>query len=120
MSTKTKILYVDDESINVFLFKIAFKDHFDVVGAESGREGLLILADNPDIKIVITDLNMPLMNGFEFIKQSQSEREGIRYYLLTGYEMSSEIQEALDAGLIIKYFGKPFDKEAIISEVQKH
>ena len=42
---KRRILYVDDEEINLELFKLSFRNHFDIVTAKSAREGLQILKE---------------------------------------------------------------------------
>ena len=64
MDTKNKInvLYVDDEAINLELFKMAFKNIFDVLTAESGPAGLEIMSKYDTIQVVISDMKMPEMN----------------------------------------------------------
>jgi len=56
MSSNIKVLYVDDEPINLMLFKANFKKKFDIITAESGNEGLQLLKSNPDTKVVISDI----------------------------------------------------------------
>ncbi len=63
-----RILYVDDEIINLELLQLTFMNDFKVIIAESAAEGLRLLALNPDIHVVISDLKMPVMNGLDFIK----------------------------------------------------
>jgi response regulator RpfG family c-di-GMP phosphodiesterase len=108
MNNKTTVLYVDDESINLQLFKANFKNKFNVLIADSGNKGLDVLIENQSIKIVISDMRMPGMNGIEFIKRAKMKFPRITFFILTGYEITDEIQAALDTGLINKYFSKPF------------
>ena len=115
---KPKILYVDDESINLKLFKLIFSEKYEVFTAENGMQGLEVLANNHDIAIVVSDMKMPGMNGIEFIKTSKPIYPEISYFILTGYEITNEIQEALYTGLIIKYFRKPLNKSEIDSEIE--
>lgn len=71
-----QILFVDDEEINLELFKLSFSGTFNIFTANSARVGLEILRVN-DIPIIITDYNMPEMNGLKFIeeiKQSSPDR----------------------------------------------
>jgi two-component system response regulator (stage 0 sporulation protein F) len=118
MNEKYKILYVDDEIINLQLFKLVFSKIYEVLTAENGLKGLELLDNNQDISIVISDMKMPFMNGIEFIQKSKAKYVDISYFILTGYEITDEIQEALDLGLIVKYFRKPFNKSEIISEIE--
>ena len=50
---KPKILYVDDESINLRLFKISFKDNCDITTSQSGEDGLKLLQDGHQYDIII-------------------------------------------------------------------
>ena len=114
MPEKIKILYVDDEQINLKLFIIGMRKNYDVITAENGLIGLEILAKNEDTKIVVSDMRMPKMNGLEFIKEAKRKYPNIRFFILTGYEISEEIQKALNSGLIISYFKKPF----VVTEIE--
>ncbi len=114
----TTILYVDDEPINLLLFQKMFSKKYAVIAAESGLEGLEILKDKPDLAVVISDMKMPQMNGIEFISKARSLYPEIHYYILTGYEVTPQIQEALDTGLILKYFRKPFKLNDIVNAIQ--
>ncbi len=110
-----KILYVDDETINLQLFKINFSDKYEVLTVESGKEGLDILEKNPETTIIISDMKMPNMNGIEFIKEAKRKYPEKKYFILTGFEITAEIQDALNSKLILKYFRKPFN----INEIEK-
>ncbi len=106
---KTKILYVDDEPINLRLFEINFSKNYDVFVASNGFQGLELLDKELDVLVIISDMKMPEMNGIEFIKNAKQRYPDRKYYILTGYEITTEIQEALNTGLILKYFCKPFN-----------
>ncbi len=65
-----KVIVVDDSAALQQTYKITllrYKCH--VIPALSGQEGLNLLADNPDTSLLIVDINMPHMNGFEFIEK---------------------------------------------------
>lgn len=117
MSKKIKILYVDDEKINLQLFRINLSKKYTIVLAEDGIKGLEILAENKDIDVVISDMKMPIMNGVQFIKEAKEKHPEINYFILTGYEITEEIEEALRTGLILKYFRKPFDMSEVDSAI---
>ena len=113
MKKQVNILYVDDEQINLELFSIVFKKKFNVVTAESGSEGLEKLKQNKDICIVISDMRMPGMNGIEFINSAKKKFKSVIYFILTGFEITEEIADALNQKLINKYFKKPFNSKEI-------
>ncbi len=120
MTTKPFVLYVDDEPINLKLFQINFSRKYNIITAENGMEGLEKLAEYEDINIVVSDMKMPMMNGIEFIKLAKEKHPKVNYFILTGFEINDDIQQALDSGLILSYFKKPFDIHLIdrsISEV---
>lgn len=116
---KPKVLYVDDEEINLQLFKINLSKKYKVLVADNGLKGLELIAENPDLKVVISDMKMPQMNGIEFISKAKENYPSISFFILTGYEITKEIQCALDEGLILKYFRKPFDMNLIDVEISK-
>lgn len=113
MTDRTKILYVDDEHINLLLFEQMFKKKYSVLTAGSGFEGLEVLQKEADIKVIISDMRMPGMNGLEFIRKAKEQYPSIQFYILTGYEITPEIRHALESGLISRYFQKPFNMKEI-------
>jgi len=71
MANETKILYVDDEIVNQYLFKMNSSKYYQVVTASSGDEGLELLENDKEIRLVASDLKMPKMNGLDFIKKAK-------------------------------------------------
>jgi response regulator RpfG family c-di-GMP phosphodiesterase len=118
MTKNVTLLYVDDEPINLTLFEINFKKKYTVVTAESGEEGLEKLEGNEDIIVVISDMKMPGMNGIEFIKKAKEQYNNIAYFILTAFDINTEIKDALDEKLIDKYFSKPFNMQEIDAAIQ--
>ena len=117
MKHKITILYVDDEPMNLKLFEINFCKKFNVLTALSGDEGLKILKNNHTINVVISDMKMPGMNGIEFIKKAQSDYPDIKYFILTGFDITDEISRALTNNLIQEYFQKPFNMKEIEASI---
>lgn len=109
MNTKPEILYIDDEEINLLLFEANFGEIFNIHITTSGYKGLDILRAKNNIKLVVCDLKMPNMNGFEFITLAKKEFPDTLYILLTGFNIDEEIPDAMKSGLIDKSLTKPFD-----------
>ncbi len=113
-----KVLYVDDEEPNLFLFKMAFMNDFEVHTAISGSEGLELLQTHDDIDAIISDMKMPNMNGLEFIQEAINRHQGKVYFILTGFDKSPEIEEAIHHNMIRDYFRKPFDREVLKDAIE--
>ena len=113
MSMPITILYVDDEPLNLMLFKANFKNKFNILTAESGLQGLEQLKSNPETVVVISDMKMPGMNGIEFIRIAKMDFPNVSFFILTGFDITDEISEALNENLIHKYFRKPFNLKEI-------
>jgi len=112
------ILYLDDEEVNLFIFRANFKNKFNVITSSSPKEALLKLEKHKDqIIVVISDMRMPVMNGVEFIVKARQIHDSIFYYILTGFDFNEEIEKALKENLIHKLFNKPFDVKEIEAEV---
>lgn len=104
-----KVLYIDDEPINLQLFELNFGKEYTIKTGLDGVSGLKILEENPDTKLVISDMKMPGMNGLEFIGKAKEKYPDKKYYILTGFDITPEISSALESGLILEYFSKPFN-----------
>ena len=107
------VLNVDDEPINRMLFQSVFKNKYRVLTAESGSSGLELLQDNRNIDVVISDMKMPGMNGIEFINKARELFPEKSYFILTGFDITPEIQKSLDTGSICKCFRKPLNMKEI-------
>ncbi len=118
MSRRNRILYVDDEELNLELFSIIFQDDYDIITASSASGGLRHLSEKHDIELVISDMKMPGMSGIEFIAQARQQYRNIHYFILTGFEITDEISNALDSNLIDRYLTKPIDENEIRQAIQ--
>lgn len=110
---KVPILYVDDEPINLKLFKLNFDKFFELYVAESGTEGLEILKDH-DIPIIITDYKMPEMNGMEFIDKAKQYKPEFICFLLSAYKESELRSFEINDQLIDGFISKPWKRDEII------
>lgn len=117
MSNKPTILYLDDEEVNLFIFKSNFDDKFNVITSSTPAEALEQIGSEVQIGAVISDMRMPGMNGVEFITKASQAHPNIPYYILTAFDDNEEINQAVDSGLIEECFKKPFDKDLIESSI---
>ncbi|MFA6401979.1 MAG: response regulator [Salinivirgaceae bacterium] len=113
---QNKLLYVDDEFINLQLFKFNFQKEYELFLASSGPEALSIL-EKEDIKVIISDLKMPGMNGIELIKSIKHKSPNKICLMLSAYYISEAKEMGLDESLIHKYIVKPWNKTEIIASL---
>ena len=106
------ILYVDDEEANLTSLKSLFRRKFNIVTANSGQQGLEILAAQP-IHLIIADQRMPAMTGIEFLKKVKQKWPEIKYILLTGFYDNEVLKEAVNDVGIFWYMNKPFNNDKL-------
>ncbi len=113
-----KILAVDDETDVLLVIKTALQSEgFEVSSATNGQEALdKIPSEKPDL--VILDVMMPGMTGFEVLDKMKSDPDmaGIPVIMLTGLSERSKIKQALESGTDY-YIVKPFDFHDLMSKV---
>ena len=107
---KETILYVDDEVVNLELFKANFENEYDVITAESGQEGLNILKSKNKINVIISDIKMPGMNGFEFINRVKSSTPDKVCIVLSAFLRSDIEENPTNEKDIYRYLNKPWRK----------
>jgi len=104
-----QILFVDDEkSILKALERLFFDTDYEIFTADSGEEGLRILAANP-IDVVVSDMRMPEMDGHQFLTKVKTLYPGTTRLILSGYAEEKEIFRSLINGSSNLYLFKPWD-----------
>ncbi|MFW6310122.1 MAG: response regulator, partial [Prolixibacteraceae bacterium] len=112
-----KVLVVDDDIRNVFaLAQILEEREIEVLEAENGEMAIEVLKYNPDIDLVLMDIMMPVMNGYEAMEviRKTPEIEDIPIITLTAKAMKEDYQKAIDSGAN-DYISKPVDMDKLMS-----
>lgn len=112
MNTIKDIIYVDDEPINLELFRINFRNDYRVFTAGSAAEGLKII-ERENINVIISDLRLPEMNGLELIEHIKAKWPNKACMLLTAYIESDVMLKAINQELIFRYITKPWKKDEV-------
>ncbi|TAE26771.1 MAG: response regulator [Candidatus Kapaibacterium sp.] len=111
-----KILVVDDnEDMRLLLMQFLKNWGHDVVLAQNGAEAWHILEENDQVQFVVSDWNMPLMDGIEFCRRLREDDYFDRYVyviLLTARRDQVDLVEGMEAGAD-DFMGKPFNKEEL-------
>ena len=97
---KLSILVVDDDSAQLMLIRMLVEQQgYNVLTASNGLEALQLFGKNPDIRLVVTDLDMPFMDGFELIRRIRQEQSKYTYIIvLTSHEAKYSVVAALNDG----------------------
>ncbi|MBY0357098.1 MAG: HAMP domain-containing protein [Candidatus Obscuribacterales bacterium] len=112
-----KILLVDDDIRNIFaLSSILEAQQMNVVYAQNGHEAISTLAENPDVDIVLMDIMMPDMDGYETMRQirQMEQYQTLPIIALTAKAMKGDREKCIDAGAW-DYIAKPVDTEQLKS-----
>lgn len=112
-NTAIKVLVVEDsDTSRKFICSLLQRQLFQVLQASNGIEAIKVLIDNPDIKLLITDYNMPKMDGFELVKNIRDKYDKSDLIIIG---LSAEGQGALSAKFIKHgandFLQKPFYHE---------
>lgn len=119
MSKKLKILAIDDENDVLLIISASLKaEGFEVLTASDGEEGLDI-ADKAHPDVILLDVMMPLMDGFEVLEKLRENpnTQQIPVVMLTGLSDKEKIREAIDKGTQY-YVVKPFDIHDLLSKIK--
>lgn len=108
-----KVLVVEDSrTARDSLIRLLSGQLFQVLQANDGREALAVLADHPDIKLIVTDYDMPVMDGFELIRRVREHHSKNKLAIIG---MSASGEELLSARLLKTgandFVPKPFQVE---------
>lgn len=115
---KQLILVVDDDPAIIEFFKFKLEHaFFDVRTAENGREAMSRLGDF-SIDLVLTDLEMPVMDGLELVKSIGIEHSTVPAIVISGVSDSEKIVRAIQAGAI-NFLPKPVGEELLLRIVEK-
>jgi phosphoserine phosphatase RsbU/P len=109
----SKILVVDDEPDLQLLIKQKFRSQikdatFDFVFAENGIEALAKLKNHPDVDLVLTDINMPEMDGLTLLGKLREKEQDLQVVIISAYGDMKNIRTAMNRGAF-DFITKPID-----------
>ena len=113
----TKILIVDDDIRNIYSLTSVLESYdVEVLHAERGRDGILILEQTPGVDVALIDIMMPEMDGYETMQKirEQPALAGLPLIAVTAKAMKGDRQKCLDAGAS-DYIAKPVDIELLLA-----
>jgi len=108
------VLITEDEEVNFFYLKTLLqKAEAKVIRAKNGKEAVEIIAKHKgDIDLILMDLNMPVMDGYEAMRIIKAEHPSIPIIAQTAYTMNNDRHRCLEAGFN-DYIAKPINRLAL-------
>ena len=119
MDKKQKILIVDDAKFNRDILKEILGDAYNYLEAENGKQAIQMIGENIGIDLMLLDINMPQMNGFEVLKimkRSQCIAE-TPVIMISSEDAVDTMRKAYELG-ITDYITRPFDSVIVKKRVQ--
>lgn len=119
-TTRCLILLVDDERINQTIIKKALSTHFDVILASSGQEALDLARQSPQPQLILLDIMMPDMSGYQVLEQlkSKPQTHDIPVILLTALGSDSDKARGIELGAC-DYLTKPCSLTTLLNQVRR-
>jgi CheY-like chemotaxis protein len=115
-----RVLVVDDDVRNIFaLSSVLERRRMNVLTASTGREAIEILESTPDVAIVLMDIMMPEMDGYQTIQAIRANPNFRRLPIiaLTAKAMKGDREKCLEAGAS-EYLAKPVNTEQLLSALR--
>ena len=115
----TVLIIEDDDSSRIYFKKILEGINLKILEAIEGKEGIRLFMENPDISVVLLDIQLPGSSGFDIIKELKEIRPEIPVLAQTAFAMAGDKENCIAAGFD-DYIAKPIKKETLIGKLQKY
>ncbi len=119
---KTLVLLAEDEDINYLYYTElveSFENNIKLIHAKDGKEAVKICKENNEIKLVLMDLKMPIMDGFEATKLIKELRPDLPVIAQSAYTSNKDKEKALDSGCE-DFLTKPVFEEDLQKIIDKY
>lgn len=116
---KTVLIAEDDDISFIYISKILSRSNIHLIRAFNGSEAVDICQEDPSISIVLMDMKMPVMDGFQATRIISQNNSSIPIVALTAYAFSDDKQKAIECGCI-DYLSKPVRKDKLLEIINKY
>ena len=115
------VLITEDEEVNFYFLKTIFKKtEAKIIRAKNGKEAVEIIGDHHgSIDLILMDLNMPVMDGYEAMKIIKAKHPKIPIIAQTAYTLSEDRHKCMKAGFN-DYISKPINRVALFRLVKEN
>jgi len=114
------ILVAEDEEYNMMYIDVLFsKTNFKIIKAINGKQAVELFKKHPEIDLILMDIQMPIMNGNEAMKEIKKIKSSIPVIAISAFAMESDKEGAFKNGFD-SYLPKPIDKDLLFNTINKH
>jgi CheY-like chemotaxis protein len=114
------ILVVEDDEISLEFLKELFEPYkVKLISVYNGKDAIDLCKNNPDIDIVLMDVQLPIMNGREAMKEIKLIRPDLPIIAQTAFAMSGDRERYLSEGFD-NYISKPINVQELLTQVEKY
>ena len=117
---KIKVLIAEDDQSSEMLLTI-FMEKFsnEIIKAKNGIDAIELCRENPDLDLILMDIQMPGINGFEATQNIRKFNKDVIIIAQTAYGLEGDRQKSIDSGCN-DYISKPIDQEKLHALIYKH
>ena len=112
------LIVEDDEASGIFLTTI-LNNNNKILHAQSGNEAVNLCRNNPDIDLILMDIKMSDLNGYEATRQIRQFNKNVVVIAQTAFGLAGDKEKAIEAGCN-DHISKPINKDQLLSLIQKH
>lgn len=117
---KITILVAEDEDYNMmYLNELFSKTNFEIIEAINGKQAVELFEKHPEIDIVLMDIQMPIMDGSEAMKEIRRKKPSLPIIAISAFAMESDKKMALENGFS-EYLSKPIDRKLLFNILNKY
>jgi signal transduction histidine kinase/PAS domain-containing protein len=116
---KLKILIAEDDEVGFIYLKTILKPfHSEIIHCKNGNEAVDFCRRNPDLNLILMDMRMPGLNGFEATREIRNFNKNVRIVAQTAFALAGNKEKAIEAGCN-DFIPKPINRNDIISIVEE-
>ena len=120
MKNKFTMLIAEDDIISFELYKARLEDlDLNLLHAKNGKIAVDLVKKNPDISLILMDIRMPVLNGYDAAKQIREFNKDIPIIAQTAFAMIPEQKTILETGFN-DFLSKPVEEEKLFGLIKKY
>lgn len=114
--TKTTVLFIDDEEENLSTFQAQFRHHYNIIVANSTKQGLYYLRETA-VSVIICDHKMPEQTGLDFFTSIMAEFPDVIRIMLTGFADKDLLMKSINVAKTEFFLTKPWNKDELLRTI---
>lgn len=115
---RTRVLVAEDDDVNYkYIYEVLSSNNVEVIHAKDGREAVSTIERMREFDLILMDIKMPVMDGYEALKEIKSSFPDLRVIAQTAYAMKNDEKDILNAGFD-GYIAKPIKKEHLLEFIK--